>query len=95
MKFISTVSNSLLILLVSTMAQLALAAEQLACLDDGRCLMCTQVQQCVADPFWPEKCVTGSISPNASYIIRKSGCIAMPDVDCYGQCYEVNSSPAS
>ncbi|MCP4340672.1 MAG: hypothetical protein GY799_17750 [Desulfobulbaceae bacterium] len=83
MKLASTIRNGLLILLVSTMAQFALAEEpKIACLDDGTCLTCKLVTQCSPDVFWPEKCVTGGIG-DQGYIVRKSGCVSMPDVDCY------------
>ncbi len=85
-KLASTVRNGLLILLVLTMAQFALAEEPItACLDDGTCLTpCNLVTQCSPDIFWPEKCITGGIG-GAGYVVHKDGCYSEPDVDCY-QC---------
>ncbi len=84
MKLASTIKNGLLILLVSTMAQFALAEEpKIACLDDGTCLTgCILVTQCSPDVFWPQKCITGGIG-DQGYIVREYGCESMPDEDCY------------
>ncbi|MCP3687792.1 MAG: hypothetical protein GY784_05200 [Gammaproteobacteria bacterium] len=84
MKFVSTISQGLSILLVSGLAAFAIAEESVtACLDDGTCMTpCKLVEQCSPDVFYPEKCVTGGIG-DEGYVAHESGCMAMPDENCY------------